>query len=475
MNVITHDPERSGAVRDSALSDGHTWIITDALIVGGGPAGLSPLVAASKAGLLDALLARGIVVVERAATIGGGRIGDYVINSDSAAEAFLSCVEGDADPRFAALARHPATMAVNAHRGGAVPLPLIGAFLALIGKTLDAIIAEQPRSKVLCGWEVVQSRQVQGGLWLSSLRRLADDVEASCVSRCVVIATGGYQSPQRLLSERVAGEPLLPRYQGRLMQSGEVLTEQGLGNVTAALIGRPKPRIAIVGGSTSAVAVAHAFLHRMPGVAFDPGAITILHRRPLRIFYPSAQAALAEGYDEFGTEDICPLSGFVFRLAGFRLDSRDLVMRLRGIAGRPAEPRVVCRVLEASEDAASRAILDQADLVIACLGYQPQALPLLDEAGEPIPLAADIARQPLVDGFCRVIDAQRQPIAGLYGIGLAAGFVPHGRLGGEPSFSGQANGLWLWQNDVGALIAESLLADAPVSAASDLMPSFASA
>ncbi|RZM10963.1 MAG: aminotransferase DegT, partial [Sphingomonas sp.] len=45
-----------------------------------------------------------------------------------------------------------------------------------------------------------------------------------------------------------------------------------------------------------------------------------------------------------------------------------------------------------------------------------------------------------------------------YGIGLAAGFVPWGRLGGEASFSGQANGLWLWQNDVGMMIVDQLLA-----------------
>ena len=42
---------------------------------------------------------------------------------------------------------------------------------------------------------------------------------------------------------------------------------------------------------------------------------------------------------------------------------------------------------------------------------------------------------------------------------LAAGFVPHGKLGGEASFRGQANGLWLWQNDVGQMIVEQLLAD----------------
>jgi hypothetical protein len=30
-------------------------------------------------------------------------------------------------------------------------------------------------------------------------------------------------------------------------------------------------------------------------------------------------------------------------------------------------------------------------------------------------------------------------------------------LGGESSFSGKANGLWLWQNDIGLMIVEQLL------------------
>lgn len=462
MNAINHQ-DRCGdglTTAHGTLQQSRSWIVTNALIVGGGPAGLAPLVAASKHGTLDDLLSCGVVVVERGAAIGQGRIGDYVINSDSTAEAFLNCVNDNADPRFAALAGHPAALAVAAHRGAAVPLRLVGALMALIGATLNAIIAAQPRSSVRCGWEVVQSRQIRGGLWLSTLRCLADGAETACVSRCVVVAAGGHQSIERLFTEAVAGQPLMPRLQDRLVQSGEVLTEAGLATVEARLRDRSVPRVAIVGGSTSAVAVAHALLHRLSGTAFSRGAITILHRRPLRIFYPSTEAALAEGYDEFEPQDVCPVSGFVFRLAGFRLDSRDLVMRVRGIAGRSPEPRVALHRLESGREASSLAILDQADLVISCLGYRPLALPLLDDAGRPIALAAELPWQPLVDGGCHIVDARGQPIVGLYGIGLAAGFVPHGRLGGEPSFSGQANGLWLWQNDIGAMIAQALLAHA---------------
>jgi hypothetical protein len=227
-------------------------------------------------------------------------------------------------------------------------------------------------------------------------------------------------------------------------------------NAMAAALGRP-PRVAIIGGSTSAAAIAFTMLNRMPGVTFGPSGLTILHRRELRIFYPSVEAALAEGYTEFGPDDICPISGRVFRLSGFRLDSRELIMRARGIGGRPAEPRLQLHRLGV-DDAASLELLDNADLVIAALGYRPRALPVFDEAGKRVQLQSETGPQArLVDNYCRVMDASGNALPNLFAIGLAAGFIPYGKLGGEKSFRGQANGLWLWQNDVGALIADAIL------------------
>jgi hypothetical protein len=195
----------------------------------------------------------------------------------------------------------------------------------------------------------------------------------------------------------------------------------------------------------------------MTGVTFGPGGVTLLHRRPLRIFYPSVEAALAEGYTEFAADDICPVSGRVFRLGGFRLDSRELIMSARGIGGRPAEPRLQLHLL-GLDNAASLQVLDHADVVIAALGYRPRALPVFDRAGRPVPLQAETTPQArLVDDRCRVLDADGNSLPNLFAIGLAAGFVPHGKLGGEPSFRGQANGLWLWQSDVGGLIVDAIL------------------
>jgi hypothetical protein len=118
------------------------------------------------------------------------------------------------------------------------------------------------------------------------------------------------------------------------------------------------------------------------------------------------------------------------------------------------------RLFELKEEsfAEARQLLDRADIIFAGLGYRPRALPVFDYGGKPVALMAQSdAMRPMVDGECRVLDAQEEPIEGLYGIGLASGFVPSGALGGEQSFRGQANSLWLWQHELGMKILDAVV------------------
>ena len=127
------------------------------------------------------------------------------------------------------------------------------------------------------------------------------------------------------------------------------------------------------------------------------------------------------------------------------------------VDGRAPDPRVAVHRI-ADDDVEARTIVETADLVIAALGYRPRALSLLEADGTPVALAAHAGRA-MVDRYCRILDAHDQPIPGAFGIGLAAGFVPWGRMGGEASFRGQANGLWQWQNDVGQMIVDQVLGE----------------
>jgi hypothetical protein len=430
---------------------------TAVVIVGGGPAGLAPLLAAHRSGRLAELLEQGVTVVEHSAAVGEGSIGRWCINSDSTGFTFADCLAGPPHGELAALRTHPLTKEFLAAGDGTVPLGRAAEFLALVGQALNEVIASSSNSRVLTQCKAISTRRTATG-WLTLIKEVATGRERTIHSRNVVLATGASQPAERLRGEIVAGAGLVERWGEKLLQSSDVLTPSGFAAISARLaaLGRP-PRVAIIGGSTSAAAVAHALLNRMPDVTFGPDGVTIAHRRELRIFYPNMEAALADGYHEFGPNDICPVSGRVFRLAGFRLGSRELIMRARGIGGLPPEPRLQLHRLGV-DDTASQTLLDNVDLVIAALGYRPHALPVFDEAENLVPLLAHTTPQaPLVDGNCRVLNALGKPLPGLFAIGLAAGFVPHGKLGGEPSFRGQANGLWLWQSDVGGLIVDAIL------------------
>ena len=428
------------------------------VIIGGGPAGLAPLLAAHRHGRLEELLAGGIALVEATGEIGSGALGTYTIGSDSTGATFVDCLQGPSPSALTALQSHALTREVAEAGDGPVPLELAGRFLALVGQAILSILAAHPRCAVFTFHRASRAQRTPRG-WTTTIEN-AFGRQQTLFSRHVVVAAGAHQPLARLAAETVAGVNLAKRYGQKLLQSGDVFASNGLEEVAAGLAGSARPRIAIIGGSTSAAAIASLVL-RQPSLRLGEGSVALLHRRPLRIYYPSVREALEDGYTEYTENDVCPISGRVFRFAGFRLDSRELIMRARGIGGRAAEPRLVLHQLQ-PQDPQAISLLDRADLIIAAFGYRPRAVPVFDADNAPVTLHAETApAAPLVDDTCTVLDAARRPIKGLFAIGLAAGFVPRGKLGGESSFSGQANGLWLWQNDVGMLIVRAVLGGLP--------------
>ena len=429
--------------------------IHETLLIGGGPAGTAMLIAASKHGRL-AELSRGLVVVEGSARLGGGQLDSYAITSDSTAETFLSAVKDNPHPAIAELIDHPGSNEIGRYVGAlGVPLARTGPFLGAMGDRIGRIVREHGGT-ILTSHRVLESHRTPAGLWRSRIRDDIAGSERDVLSHNLVIATGGYQSASEVAAARVAGVPLGERVGERLVTSDEALRLGGIARLCERLAEIRAPRIAIVGASTSALATAALLLKS--AIPFGANALALLHREPLRPFYPSIHAAHADGFTDFTDQDICPLSGFVYRLAGFRLEARELTLRLLGIGGRTPDPRLHAHRIAGKQDAQASKLLDSADVVIGALGYRPHALPLFDADGTRIALAAHAPGRPrLVDQQCRVVDAEGRPVPHAYGIGLAAGFVPSGALGGEPSFKGKANGLWQWQNQVGQLIVDQLL------------------
>jgi dTDP-4-amino-4,6-dideoxygalactose transaminase len=427
------------------------------LVIGGGPAGTAFLTSAAKQGRLRELAAGGLAVVERGATLGGGLLGGYAIRSDTTAETFLSAVKDNPEPDLAALVDHPAGQTMARYIGApGAPLTEAGDLLAVTGERLGRIVAGHGGT-LLMQHAAVSARRTPAGLWATTVVPAGGEAH-EVLSQHIVIATGGHMDLAAMRDAPIAGSTLGDLAGERLISADPVMRVGGVEAVQQRLGELRAPRIVVVGGSTSAMASAVALLKASPALPLGAGAVTVMHRRPLRPFYYSRQAAWDDGFTDFTDDDICPVSGFVYRLAGFRLESRDMVLRALSIGGRVPDPRLRLFRLGVEDDAEAQALLAGADLVIGATGYRPRALDLFDVGGAPIVLACDgDVPGPLVDRHCRVLAADGSVVESAYAIGLAAGFVPWGPLGGEPSFRGKANGLWLWQNDVGQLIVDQVL------------------
>ena len=425
------------------------------LIVGGGPAGLAVLLAARQCGLLDVLLLSGLRIIERTKIFGAGEIGNYLIRSDSLADSFLKQIDTEIYPPLRQTLKMTAGIRMDAQRGQPVELTTVGEFLVEIANELRHQLIAKDFDPFISEIEAIRSFQQSDGSWITECRHSNGSMEAFH-SLALVIATGAFQPVNRLFEQKVAGNPLLPRYAEKTIQSGEFLGIQGRKKANEILGGKVNPKVAIVGASHSAISSADLCLHQFEHIPFEPESITVLHREALRLTYASPEEAWADGYSTFGSDDICPKTGRVFPLAGFRSDSRELLRHHWQLGSLKSDNRLRLLPLEQNRFEEANAILDEADMIIAAFGYRPRALPLFDHASNSLSLFCERGVNPLVNDQSLILDADACPIPGLFGIGLSDGY-PLSGVHGEPSFTGQANGLALWQSDIGENLVKQLL------------------
>lgn len=404
-------------------------------IVGAGPGGTGPLVYAAQAGHLDTWLSMGVAVIDRAQTL-GGTIGRYAVNSDTLGRVYLECLDAPAAHKtFSRLRNDPVTQDIKSLAQAFPPLPLVGKYFDRFGRTLQDALARN-RNSVFLGRTLVTAIHLRAD---GSLMLAAKDGRI-VHARTAILALGG-----RPVHVPSGVSELRP---DRTMSSDVLLTAAGLEKARALLHDIDCPTVLILGGAHSAYSSAWALLNLVSGVTFADGAITIASRSAPRIYYPTRAEAWADNY-AFSEDDICPRTQRVNRLAGLRGDGRELWRRMSSRPGAAFEGRV--RTLHSRIDKPTQELVTlarNADLVVTAFGYVSRTIPVFDAADERLPLNAD-AGGPAVADDARILLSDGSTLPNVFGIGLGSGFRPHGAMGGEPSFRGQANSLWLYQNDIG--------------------------
>lgn len=416
------------------------------IIVGGGPGGLGPLIAAAQAGALEDWLDRGVALVERGDRLGGS-LGRFGIASDSLGGSYLECLEAPQLPApLRRLQGHPVAREIERHRHGFPPLELVDRWMALLGRALAGMIEDHPASRLYRRTTATSARLQADGSVALEIERGGET--RTLAAPAAVLALGGRQSwRERPLAPGLRLADCRLRH---VLPSDRLLERDGLAEADAILARAGGRKVLILGGSHSAYAAAWALL-QLPGAArLAPGQIEIVQRRPPVVFYPDARAAAADLYP-VRPGDICPRTGRVHRMGGLRGFGRDMWRQIAGRPGTTAEPRVGTRALASLPPGLLQAMLEEAALVVACFGYGSITLPVHDAAGARLALAADDGL-PAVGEACRLALSDGGTIDRLFGIGLGTGYRLPAAMGGEPNFDGQANSLWLYQNDIGATV-----------------------
>ncbi len=425
---------------------------THVAFLGGGPGGSGPLYAAIKRGDAGSLLESGARWIESGPGFGSGTIGSYKIASDTQADVLLECLPKEATDMLGDVIDTDEKRLIDRYLGGPLPLEAASRFLARTGESARRLVDRAPKSSIESGVRVTAVHVEDDGFRIHC-RSEVEELEIR--SHALVSALGGTSSKDEALDAQLPDGRTVKSLGLRSVVTTDELFRHDMGHYADVLPkGRPA-KIAVLGGSHSAYATAVKILNELGS---ENVRIQVLCRRLPKLFYPTLEQARAEGYTRATAEDVCPVTKRVFRLAGLRLAARALVQRVWGLGDAVRETSVAIDHLSDHEPSFAGEVMRNADLCVLALGYRARTVDFFHQGERLLLLTQTDPKKPLVDSMCRLLLADGTPLPRAFGLGLASGFVPHGTMGGEPSFDGQTNGLWLYQNDVGARVLDQVLA-----------------
>ena len=428
----------------------------ETVIIGGGPAGTGPLFKAMKDGRFNELLETGIAIVEQSNTLVKGSISQFEVNSDTYSNVFLECLQGKTKQYLPLDELAEEAAFIRSYHGKKIPLNCLEQYLSKLGQLLEQQLLRQPQCAVFKNSTATKVMRQNDGIFLVYLSTYANPIKA----KKVVFATGGKAlnlKQQALFDGKFTLQPFESKIiladnllKGKYPQLPAKNTDRGLKTV-------------ILGGSHSAFSAAAYLLEHYNNQHVEKHSINIWGTKSPKIYFPTIEEAQEYGYTDFSEQDICPKTQRLYRLAGLRMDGRQLAMQMMGLLKGEKDERVQfnnCRI----NSSTLQQQLEEADLIILALGYQFGMVPVLNQEGMSIPFLGSLTKH-WVNDKAELLDVANQPIKNLMAIGLATGYVPKGELGGENSFHGQTNGLWYYQNLIGNLILEQLLSTQPLDQA----------
>jgi hypothetical protein len=376
------------------------------VIIGGGPAGIGIMIRAARTGYLPRLMnpimygvpsdlnlsqkmltkQLGVALVHdgNLSSLGGGNLGEYVINSNTFAKSLLSsCLEEkpEFDPpesikgtfleRVTTKESHDKLKEI-----GASPACLVdfGKFLTQIGSCLYEEFQKQSfssTSKCLLDMRATQCQLLENGL-IRIDTETKNGKKMSLLTEHLALAMGGKQELPSFEN---------PAYSSKAFTSDLVLRREGFEQLKDHLVQiytkEQSRKVCIVGGSHSSFSVAWLLLNKLKKGFFQPKDITILHRSPIRLYYLNKRDADMDGADSTRTDR----SGCINTFTGLREDSKNLYKDIRN--GKETRIRMYQVNKTSSQSLVNKAYESSAAIIWSC-GYTSRMIPILDATGQNV-------------------------------------------------------------------------------------------
>ncbi len=425
-------------------------------LCGLGPAGCGFLLHAIREGAIGRLADNGLVLIDRSATPGPGKVGDYHLTGNSLSRAFLDCVD---DPKLTWLFEGleplaPSITELREIESLAPPLDVVGDFLKAMAQRTMAYLAHEYGVPVHLETSVDSIQRRVDGSYTLHLQDGGTGQRTNLNVDNVLCSFGGRQGIDVVKGCEVQPGLRLGDHAQRLMISDDFLMMSNE-EIQRAIPMNGRDEVVIVGGSHSAMSVIDRLTDGLGPVGLRR--IIMLHREPLRLYYASIEEAERDAYPFDRELDICQMSGRVNRFGGLRYRSFDVARSILDTGKTPDQSVEVVSVplSDASADAVTH-YLEQAPAVIACLGYQANLPPLVDHWNREIALQ-NTPRGLEIDDDGRALLADGEPLSGLFVYGIGSRLLKRSdAIGGELSFQGSADGVWIYQNHGGGVILNAL-------------------
>jgi hypothetical protein len=420
----------------------------DIVIIGGGPAGTGLLLKSLKDGEQSSFFNNNIALIENSPHLVVGNISKYIVNSDTYSNVFLECLEGSTQEFVDISELKNEIDFIKSFEGKSIPLNKLESYLMKLGIELKRALEEYNKCKFFMNSMASKIIRKNNGTYEIFISGSAKPL----IAKNIILATGGIPENTTDKSTELLTNFSIQNYQFKSLHSDTILKSGLSEHFTKKLLKNPK--VVILGGSHSAFSVAHYLLNLSHSNLFGKGDIKIWCNKLPKIYFNTEEDAIKAEYKDFTINDICPITKKVYRLSGLRMDGRELYLKMLGLTTSNKENRVHLSLFENNNLELEKDITN-ASLIVLAYGYKLNIVPFYNEQGKKIKFQGEFTNH-WVNDRCEILDENNKVISNVYATGLATGFIPKGDLGGEPSFEGQTNGIWYYQNAIAERIINNL-------------------